>query len=61
MAESFATKWEYEAKIAKRFSFAQQHELPMPMPASQKKVAPIDFGLTPSCRHSLFDIASEFA
>lgn len=33
MAESSATKWEYEAKIAKRFGFAQQLELPMLMPA----------------------------
>jgi len=34
MAESSATKWEYEAKIAKRFGFAQQLELPIPLPPS---------------------------
>jgi hypothetical protein len=39
MAESSATKWEYEAKIAKRFGFAQQLELPMPMPVIQKEKA----------------------
>jgi hypothetical protein len=32
MAEDSATKWEYEAKIAKRFGFEQQLELPIPMP-----------------------------
>jgi hypothetical protein len=39
MAESSATKWEYEAKLAKRFGFAQQPELPMPMPVMQKEEA----------------------
>jgi hypothetical protein len=37
MAESSATKWEYEAKVAKRFGFAQQLELPMPMPIIEKQ------------------------
>ena len=31
MAESTEDKWEYEAKLAKRFGFEQQLELPMPM------------------------------
>jgi len=32
MAEDSANKWEYEAKIAKRFGFEQQLELPIPPP-----------------------------
>jgi hypothetical protein len=32
MAESSSDKWEYESKVAKRFGFAQQLELPIPMP-----------------------------
>jgi hypothetical protein len=32
IAEDSATKWEYEARIAKRFGFAQQLELPIPLP-----------------------------
>jgi P63C domain len=32
MAEDSMTKWEYEAKIAKRFGFEQQLELPIPPP-----------------------------
>jgi hypothetical protein len=32
MAESSVDKWEYEGKIARRFGFAQQLELPMPLP-----------------------------
>jgi hypothetical protein len=32
MAESSADKWEYEGKIAQRFGFEQQLELPMLMP-----------------------------
>jgi hypothetical protein len=39
MAESSTTKWEYEAKLAKRFGFAQQLELPMSMPILQKEEA----------------------
>jgi hypothetical protein len=41
MAESSADKWEYERKIAQRFGFAQQLELPMPMPiiAQEKEAA----------------------
>jgi hypothetical protein len=39
MAESSATKWEYEAKIAQRFGFEQQLELPMPMPVEMKEAA----------------------
>jgi len=37
MAESSADKWEYEAKVAKRFGFEQQLELPIPLlvPAQQ--------------------------
>jgi len=38
-AASSATKWEYEAKVAKRFGFAQQLELPMPMPIIEKQEA----------------------
>jgi hypothetical protein len=34
MAESSADKWEYETKVAKRFGFEQQLELPIPMPTS---------------------------
>ena len=36
MAESSSDKWEYEAKVAKRFGFAQQLELPMVMPVIQR-------------------------
>ena len=39
MAESSADRWEYEAKIAKRFGFEQQLELPMPMPTQEMKEA----------------------
>jgi hypothetical protein len=39
MAESSADKWEYEAKIAKRFGFEQQLELAMPMPPQEMKEA----------------------
>jgi hypothetical protein len=31
MAESSSDKWEYEAKVAKRFGFEQQLELPIPL------------------------------
>jgi hypothetical protein len=30
--ENTADKWEYEARIAKRFGFEQQLELPIPLP-----------------------------
>jgi hypothetical protein len=33
MAESSADKTEYETKIAKRFGFEQQLELPIPLPS----------------------------
>jgi hypothetical protein len=39
MAESSATKWEYEGKIAKRFGFAQQLELPIPLPTTEQREA----------------------
>jgi hypothetical protein len=39
MAESSADKCEYEAKIAQRFGFVQQLELPMPMPVGAKQEA----------------------
>jgi len=32
IAEDSADKWEYEARIAKRFGFEQQLELPIPSP-----------------------------
>ena len=32
MAEDSADKWDYEVRIARRFSFAQQLELPIPLP-----------------------------
>jgi hypothetical protein len=32
MAEDSTDKWDYEAGIARRFGFAQQLELPIPMP-----------------------------
>ncbi len=32
IAEDSADKWEYEARIAKRFGFEQQLELPIPLP-----------------------------
>jgi hypothetical protein len=32
MAESSVDKWEYEGKIARRFGFAQQLELPILLP-----------------------------
>jgi len=37
MAESSSDKWEYEAKIARRFGFEQQLELPIPMPPDVQK------------------------
>ena len=41
MAEASEDKWEYEAKIAKRFGFEQQLELPIPLPvpAQQQEAA----------------------
>jgi hypothetical protein len=39
MAESSADKWEYEGKIAQRFGFEQQLELPMLMPKPEMKEA----------------------
>jgi len=32
IAEDSADKWEYEARIANRFGFEQQLELPIPLP-----------------------------
>jgi hypothetical protein len=32
-------KWEYEARIAKRFGFEQQLELPIPLPSPAQKEA----------------------
>ena len=37
MAEDSEDKWEYEAKIAKRFSFERQLELPIPMPVARSE------------------------
>jgi len=34
-----ATKWEYEAKIARRFGFEQQLELPIPPPPAIRQEA----------------------
>jgi hypothetical protein len=39
MAESSADKWEYESKIAQRFGFEQQLELPMPLPVPRQQEA----------------------
>lgn len=39
MAESSANKFEYETKIAKRFGFEQQLELPIPTPVAETKEA----------------------
>jgi hypothetical protein len=39
MAEDAATKWEYEAKIAKRFGFEQQLALPIPPPPAARQEA----------------------
>jgi hypothetical protein len=41
MPSDSADKWEYEAKIAKRFGFEQQLELPIPLPqpAQQQEAA----------------------
>lgn len=39
MAEDSADRWEYEAKIAKRFGFEQQLELPIPLPPAQQEAA----------------------
>ena len=39
MAEDSADKWEYEAKVAKRFGFEQQLELPIPLPVPVQKEA----------------------
>jgi hypothetical protein len=37
MAEDSVDRWEYEAKIAKRFGFEQQLELPIPMPVARSE------------------------
>jgi hypothetical protein len=39
MVEDSADKHEYEAKIAKRFGFEQQLELPTPLPMPEMKEA----------------------
>jgi hypothetical protein len=39
MAEDSADRWEYEARIAKRFGFEQQLELPIPLPAPTQQEA----------------------
>jgi hypothetical protein len=39
MAESSSDKWEYEAKVAKRFGFEQQLELPIPLPVPAQQEA----------------------
>lgn len=39
MAEDSADKWEYESKIAKRFGFEQQLELPIPLPMAETREA----------------------
>jgi hypothetical protein len=39
MAESSANNSEYETKVAKRFGFEQQLELPMPLPPANVKEA----------------------
>jgi hypothetical protein len=39
IAEDSADKWEYEARIAKRFGFEQQLELPIPLPPPASKEA----------------------
>ena len=36
MAKDSADKWDYEARIARRFGFAQQFELPIPMPETKE-------------------------
>jgi hypothetical protein len=42
MAEDSADRWECEAKIAKRFGFEQQLELPIPLPVPAQQEAPIE-------------------
>jgi len=39
MAESSADRWEYESKIAQRFGFEQQLELPIPLPIPRQQKA----------------------
>jgi hypothetical protein len=39
MAEDSADRWEYEVKIAKRFGFEQQLELPIPLPVPAQQEA----------------------
>jgi hypothetical protein len=39
MAESSADKWRYESKIAQRFGFEQQLELPIPLPVPAQQEA----------------------
>jgi hypothetical protein len=39
MAESSTDRWEYEGKVAQRFGFEQQLELPMLMPTQETKEA----------------------
>jgi hypothetical protein len=53
MAESSANKSEYETKIAKRFGFEQQLELPMPLPTANVKEAANCGGLTVTSRSRL--------
>ena len=36
MSQDSADKWDYEARIARRFGFAQQFELPIPMPETKE-------------------------
>ena len=36
IAEDSKDRWEYEARIAKRFGFEQQLELPIPLPIQQE-------------------------
>ncbi|HZC57024.1 MAG TPA: hypothetical protein VE396_13430 [Xanthobacteraceae bacterium] len=37
MAEDSADRWEYEAKIVKRFGFEQRLELPIPLPVTPRE------------------------
>jgi hypothetical protein len=54
IAEDSADKWEYEARIAKRFGFEQQLELPIPYRNPLRKRPPTEAALLPFFMQSGF-------
>ena len=54
MAEDSVDRWNYEARIAKRFGFEQQLELPIPLPRlHNKKRPPTEAIMQPETHQSL--------